>query len=92
MPLCHFTNTLGMKFVLVPWTKVLFSIWDTRVQDYKEYAGANKVGDSWTKQQKDGVPVGQEPNHPVVGVRWEGAAANPRLLFKTACFRSSFRP
>jgi formylglycine-generating enzyme required for sulfatase activity/tRNA A-37 threonylcarbamoyl transferase component Bud32 len=68
-----FVNTLGMKFVPVPGTQALFSIWDTRVQDYAAYAGAKKVDDSWTKQQRDGVPVGRELNHPVVGVSWEDA-------------------
>jgi formylglycine-generating enzyme required for sulfatase activity len=50
---------------------VLFSIWDTRVQDYKVYASANKVDDSWMKQEKDGVPVSRDPDYPVVGVSWE---------------------
>ena len=75
-------NTLGMKFVPVPipagssgGQPVLFSVWDTRVQDYAAYAGAKKVDDSWTKQAKDGVPVGRELNHPVVGVSWEDAQA-----------------
>jgi serine/threonine protein kinase len=68
-----FVNTFGMKFVPVPGTQVLFSIWDTRVQDYKTYARDNKVDDSWTKQAKDGVPAGRELNHPVVGVSWEDA-------------------
>ena len=75
-----FANTLGMKFVPVPITggptggqRVLFSVWDVRVQDYAAYAGAKKVDDSWTKQERDGVPVGRELNHPVVGVSWEDA-------------------
>jgi hypothetical protein len=38
-----------------------------------QYAGAKKVDDSWTKQERDGVPVGRELNHPVVGVSWEDA-------------------
>jgi len=68
-----FVNSLGMKFVPVPGTKVLFSIWDTRVQDYAAYADAKKVNDAWTTQQKEGVPAGRELNHPVVGVSWEDA-------------------
>jgi formylglycine-generating enzyme required for sulfatase activity len=75
-----FINTLGMKFVPVPGTKVLFSIWHTRVQDYAEFAKAQeaagkKVDGSWKTQAKDGVPVGREPDHPVVGVSWEDAQA-----------------
>src|SRR5689334_15702708 len=42
------TNTLGMRFVSVPGTSVLFSIWETRVQDYAAYAQAEKGVDvSW---------------------------------------------
>jgi formylglycine-generating enzyme required for sulfatase activity len=77
-----FVNSLGMKFVPVPilggptgGQRVLFSVWNTRVQDYAAYAGAKKVDDSWTKQEKEGVPIGRELNHPVVGVSWEDAQA-----------------
>ena len=66
-----FVNSLGMKFVPVAGTKVLFSIWETRVRDYAVFAKAKTVGDAWTKQEKDGVPVGREPDHPVVGVNWD---------------------
>jgi serine/threonine protein kinase/formylglycine-generating enzyme required for sulfatase activity len=82
-----FVNSLGMKFVPVPilggptaGQRVLFSVWDTRVQDYATYADANSVDDSWTNQSKEGVPVGRELNHPVVGVSWEDAQAFCRWL------------
>ena len=70
-----FVNTLGMKFVPVPGTKVLFSIWETRVRDYAEFARMNEVDNSWTKQQFNGVPVGREPEHPVYWVTWDEANA-----------------
>ena len=56
-----------------PPDRVLFSVWDTRVQDYAVYAGEKPVGDAWTKQEREGVPAGRERNHPVVGVSWEDA-------------------
>ena len=73
-----FVNSLGMKFVPVPITggptdgqKVLFSIWDTRVQDYRIYANANTgVDDTWKSPAFD-----QGDDHPVVDVSWEDATA-----------------
>ncbi len=71
-----FVNSLGMKFVPVPGTKVLFSIWHTRVMDFEKFAAAKPgVDGSWKTQAKDGVPVGREADHPVVGVTWEEAQA-----------------
>ena len=61
-----FVNTLGMRFVPVPATKVLFSIWDTRVQDYAEYARARGI----TPRKPF---FNQGPTHPVVEVSWEDA-------------------
>jgi hypothetical protein len=78
-----FVNSLGMKFVPVPIVggpaagqKVLFSIWDVRVQDYAVYAASNpQVDGAWKTQSKDGVRAGRELDHPVVGVSWDDAQA-----------------
>jgi formylglycine-generating enzyme required for sulfatase activity/tRNA A-37 threonylcarbamoyl transferase component Bud32 len=70
-----FVNTLGQEFVPVPGTQALFCRWDTRVKDYAAYARTNKVDDSWTKQEKDGVPISREPDYPVVDVTWDDANA-----------------
>jgi hypothetical protein len=40
----RWTNTLGMVFTGVPGIPA-FSIWDTRVKDYRAYAEANSGGD-----------------------------------------------
>ena len=82
-----FVNTLGMKFVPVPIVsgpsagqRVLFGVWDVRVEDYAAYAKAQesagkKVDGVWKTQAKDGVTAGRELDHPVVGVSWEEAQA-----------------
>jgi len=62
------TNSLGMKFVPVPGTGVLFSIWDTRVQDYEAFVKA--TGRSWEKPDFE-----QGPTHPAVMVSWDDAKA-----------------
>jgi serine/threonine protein kinase/formylglycine-generating enzyme required for sulfatase activity len=61
-----FVNTLGMRFVPVPGTQALFSVWDTRVQDYEEYARATGITLYKT-------PFEQGPTHPAVMVSWEDA-------------------
>ncbi len=70
-----FVNSLGMKFVPVPITggptdgqRVLFSIWETRVQDYELFATETKR--EWPK-----ADFPQGPTHPAVGVTWEDAQA-----------------
>ena len=63
-----FGNSLGMEFVKVPGTKVLFCVWETRVRDYKLFVKA--TGRNW---EKPGFKQG--PNHPAVMVSWEDAKA-----------------
>jgi hypothetical protein len=44
-------NSLGMKFVPVLGTRVLFAIWDTRVQDFQQFVaetGYQVAGEMWS--------------------------------------------
>ena len=67
----RFRKTLSMEFMKVPNTEVMFSIWDTRVGDYRVYAEANiGVDESW---RKPGFL--QAEDHPVVNVSWFDAQA-----------------
>ena len=62
-----YVNSLGMKFVPVPGTGVLFSIWQTRVKDYKVFAEA---------ENRDWQPsLQQTEEHPAVNVTWADATA-----------------
>lgn len=85
-------NSLGMKSVPVPGTKVLFCVWETRVQDFEAFVESTRHDatkdmyslrkDGW-KQRGDtwkspGFP--QEREHPVVGVSYEDAVAFCRWL------------
>ena len=69
-----FTNSLGMKFVPVKDTKVLFCIHETRRQDYAAYAAAvTGVDAAWKNQEMNGILIGAEDDHPVAGVNWDQA-------------------
>lgn len=64
-----FVNSLDMRFVPVPGTRILMSVWETRVKDFEEFlkATGHDAGDD--------VPFEQGPDEPVVGIRWQDAKA-----------------
>jgi hypothetical protein len=65
-------NSIGMKFQPVPGTKVLFSIWETRVQDYTLFVG--ETGQKWKQPlYSDDFTLG--PTHPATKVGWNEAKA-----------------
>lgn len=67
-----YTNSLGMKYVpvvtYVGGKKVLFSIWETRRQDYAAYKNRD-AGDTWKKLQLQD----DESLHPASSISWEEA-------------------
>ena len=81
-------DSLGLKFVPVLGTSVLFAIWDTRVQDFQVFVAETNyqvTGAMWslgaeTIRKKEGATWKepgfiQGPTHPVVGVNWDDAEA-----------------
>ncbi len=63
-----YTNSLGVRFVPVPGTTVLFGIWPVRVQDYDVFAREQQH--KWTRPK-----FRQEPTHPAVNTSWDDARA-----------------
>lgn len=70
-----FVNSLGMKFVPVPDTGVLFCIHEVRYKDYAAYAAeVQGVDDTWKDQTCDGYTLTERTeDHPVMKVSWEDA-------------------
>jgi Sulfatase-modifying factor enzyme 1/TIR domain len=71
-----YENSLGMKFVPVAGTKVLFSIWDTRVQDYEAFV-------KHTARSRVKPQFQQTPTHPAVNISWEDSKAFCAWLTQT---------
>ena len=65
-----FVNTLGLEFVPVTGTKVLFCRWQTRVKDYAEFAKTRNLVPLWKLMHQEDVPIGREPEHPVTTMTW----------------------
>ena len=67
-------NSLGMRFVPLPGTDLLVSVWETRVQDYEAFA--IETGIEW---KRPSFPQG--PTHPAVNVSAAKAESFCEWLF-----------
>jgi serine/threonine protein kinase len=63
-----YENSLGMRFVPVAGSHLLFSIWDTRVSDYETFT--KETNRQWARPS-----FRQTPNDPAVNVSWEDSRA-----------------
>jgi len=72
-----FVNSLGMKFVPVPGTNVLFCIHEARYRDWAAHAAETPgLRASWRNQSVDGFALIDRPeDHPVAAVSWEEVVA-----------------
>ena len=81
----RWTNALGMVFVPVPKTEVLFGLWETRVQDYHAFVRA--TSHEWKKPDFE-----QGLTHPVVNVSWLDAKAFCDWLTRTGRVAGALGP
>jgi len=72
-----FENSLGMKFVPVPGTRVLFCIHETRRRDYERYVEENPTDETpWRSRSHSGYRLaGDLDDHPVGFQSWDDAKA-----------------
>lgn len=71
-----FVNSLGMKFMHVPNTRVLFCIHITRVKDFRAFSRENpNINNYWAAPEKDNKKIDTGDDHPVVSVNWDEANA-----------------
>ncbi len=69
-----FVNSLGMKFVPVPGTKVLMCIHETRKSDFRAYADASSISKrGWESINVDGEEIQYPEDHPVSAITFQGA-------------------
>ena len=61
-----YVNGLGMKFVPVPGTQVLFSVYETRVKDFRAFV--EETGYVHMRETED-----ETVTHVVLGSRWREA-------------------
>lgn len=72
----EFTNSLGMKFIALPGTKVMMCIHETRRRDYAGYAATVPgVDQSWKDKGAGGKPFGNGDEYPVGMMSWSDAKA-----------------
>jgi len=71
-----FVNSLGMKFVPLPGTRISMCVHETRRSDYAAYVSANPQADaSWKDTRLGSLSAKAEDNHPVANVSWDDAKA-----------------
>lgn len=71
-----FVNSLGMKFVPLPGTRISMCVHETRRSDYAAYAAATPQADaSWKDTRLDSLSAKAEDNHPIANVSWDDAKA-----------------
>lgn len=72
------SNSLGMKFVKIPNTSVLFSVYVTRVQDYSAYyveSDSSSINKQWINPMYKGENMPPGGHYPVINVNWDDAKA-----------------